>query len=181
MNEMLILVDKTDMQTGALDKVSVHREGLLHRAFSIFIFNSNHELLLQQRADQKYHSGGLWTNTCCGHPRNEELTAVAVQRRLKEEMGLICDLSFQFNFIYKSQFENGLVEHELDHVYFGMSDSIPQPNPTEVKHWKYLDLERLNREVLQHPDKYTAWLKICLPKIMKLYVQEIGMGEIIIK
>ena len=119
--EKVILVDKNDRQVGLMEKQEAHIKGLLHIAFSIFIFNTKNELLLQKRATQKYHSGGLWTNTCCSHPRENESTIDAAYRRLNEEMGMICDLKFKFNFIYKAKLDNNLYEHELDHVFFGFS------------------------------------------------------------
>lgn len=167
MKENLILVDEQDREIGILDKWNVHVRGLLHRAFSAFIFNSKGELLLQQRADQKYHSGGLWTNTCCSHPLTGETTDSAVNRRLMEEMGLECVVDFQFKFQYKTAFDNGLIEHELDHVYFGLSDTKPIPNPQEVKNWEYISLEVLQRELEQHPERYSAWLKICFPQVLQ--------------
>src|SRR6187399_1825004 len=127
MEDYLILVDEQDKQYGKLEKQLVHELGLLHRAFSVFIFNKKGELLLQQRADEKYHSAGLWTNTCCSHPRFGEEIKDSVTRRLEEEMGMNCEMEFAFSFIYKSTFENGLTEHEFDHVFFGISDELPVP------------------------------------------------------
>ena len=165
MKELLILVDDKDNELGTMDKLSVHQKGLLHRAFSIFIFNSKGELLLQQRADDKYHSEGLWANTCCSHPRDGEKVSEAVHRRLMEEMGMVCDLHFKFSFIYKKQFANGLTEHELDHVYFGRGDEFPKPNKEEVKDWKYMTLDQLESDIEENPHHYTAWLKISLPQV----------------
>ena len=126
--EIVILVDKTDNPIGEMEKQEAHIKGVLHRAFSIFIFNSKGEVLLQQRAFHKYHSGGLWTNTCCSHPRNGETTIQAANRRLKEEMGMSCALTEEFTFIYKAKLDNDLYEHELDHVLFGTTDLLPQIN-----------------------------------------------------
>lgn len=165
MTDYLILVDKNDKQWGKLEKLLVHELGLLHRAFSVFIFNSKGELLLQQRADDKYHSGGLWTNTCCSHPRFGEEISWAIERRLKEEMGISCKTDFVFSFIYKTQFENGLTEHEFDHVYFGVSDELPIPEKSEVKNWKYISIKNLEADIIIHPERYTAWMKICLPQV----------------
>lgn len=165
MKGLLILVDKSDNIVGAMDKLSVHEKGLLHRAFSIFIFNSRGELLLQQRADNKYHSGGLWSNTCCSHPEYGEGNADAVKRRLEEEMGMNCSTRFAFSFIYKVQFDNGLTEYEFDHVYLGSSDVVPTPNPQEVKAWQYMSLPTLKDEIAKNPQLYTEWLKICLPML----------------
>jgi isopentenyl-diphosphate delta-isomerase len=167
MNEQLILVDEHDNQTGVMDKLSVHQKGLLHRAFSVFIFNSKDELLLQQRAENKYHSSLLWSNTCCSHPVDGEKISDTIERRLKEEMGLNCNTGFAFSFIYKSNFQNGLTEYEFDHVYFGRSDELPKPNPQEVKDWKYITLENLEKEISASSQQFSEWLKICLPQIIE--------------
>ena len=172
MEEQLILVDEEDREVGIMDKLAVHQQGLLHRAFSVFIFNKKGELLLQQRADEKYHSGGLWTNTCCSHPRQGEELNVAVPRRLNEEMGMQCPAEFMFSFTYRMDFDNGLTEHEFDHVYFGRSDDLPQPNPSEVKNFKYIGLEELQKAIEQKPEDFTAWLKICLPKVQEHFIRE---------
>lgn len=168
MKEQLILVDEEDNETGAMEKLSVHQRGLLHRAFSVFIFNSKDELILQQRAEEKYHSAGLWSNTCCSHPVAGEEISNTIRRRMKEEMGLQCEVDFKFKFIYEIQFENGLTEHEYDHVYFGESDDIPVPDPAEVKDWRYISLEGLRKEISLNPQDFSEWLKICLPKVMNM-------------
>ncbi|MEO8150270.1 MAG: isopentenyl-diphosphate Delta-isomerase [Bacteroidia bacterium] len=165
--EFLILVDEKDQQWGKLEKELVHQLGLLHRAFSIFIFNSKGELLLQQRADSKYHSGGLWTNTCCSHPRFGEDLSDAVNRRLIEEMGMKSKTEFAFSFVYKANFENGLTEHEFDHVFFGVTDDLPKPEKLEVKDWKYMNIKLLENDLEQNPHQYTAWLKICFNKVLR--------------
>lgn len=165
MEELLILVDENDNELGVLDKLTAHQTGSLHRAFSVFIFNSNNELLLQKRADEKYHSAGLWSNTCCSHPRDGEKIFEAINRRLREEMGMQCNTHFKFSFIYKIQFENGLTEHELDHVYFGKSDELPIPDHAEVKEWKYVSLHKLEKEISLNPNQFSEWMKICLPKV----------------
>lgn len=165
MDDLLILVDDNDREVGFMDKLSAHQAGVLHRAFSVFIFNTHGELLLQQRADGKYHSAGLWTNTCCSHPIKGEEFEATIARRLKEEMGIVCKTQFQFSFIYKAAFENGLTENELDHVYFGTTDDIPQPDAEEVKDWKYLGIQQLKEEIETQPEKFSAWLKVCLPKV----------------
>jgi isopentenyl-diphosphate delta-isomerase len=169
MSEYLILVDENDKQWGKLEKLMVHKLGLLHRAFSVFIFNLKGELILQQRADCKYHSGGLWTNTCCSHPRFGEELSWAIERRLQEEMGMNCETEFAFNFVYKSEFENGLIEHEFDHVYFGISEQIPTPEKQEVQNWEYVTIDNLEVDLLNHPEKYTVWLKVCFPQVKKYY------------
>ena len=171
MNDYLILVDEKDVEWGKLEKLLVHQMGLLHRAFSVFIFNSKGELLLQQRADDKYHSGGLWTNTCCSHPRFGENISWAIERRLIEEMGMRCKTDFAFSFTYKASFANGLIEHEFDHVYFGMSDKLPIPEKSEVQDYRYITLENLEREITSQPEKYTEWLKICLPKVKSCFLE----------
>jgi isopentenyl-diphosphate delta-isomerase len=165
--EFLILVDEKDQAYGKLEKAEVHKSGLLHRAFSIFIFNTKGELLLQQRADEKYHSAGLWSNTCCSHPRYGEEIADAVARRLSEEMGMHSKTEFAFSFIYKARFKNGLTEHEYDHVYWAVSDELPNPAKDEVKDWKYLGLKSLGEELKKRPDLYTEWLKICFDRLLK--------------
>lgn len=167
MEEQVILVDTYDLPKGKMEKIEAHEKGLLHRAFSVFIFNSKNELLLQQRAKDKYHSSGLWTNTCCSHPRWGESNLDAAKRRLKEEMGMECDLRYGFNFIYKSEFEDGLIEHELDHVFFGISDELPHINKTEVENFRYMSLKDLQKEIQNNPTAYTTWLKICLNKVIE--------------
>ena len=144
--EKVILVDKTDHQIGEMEKQEAHIKGLLHRAFSIFIFNSKGEVLLQQRAFHKYHSGGLWTNTCCSHPRNGETTIQAANRRLMEEMGMSCVLTEEFSFIYKAKLDNDLYEHELDHVLFGTTDLLPQINKEEVADYKYSSFKTYSKK-----------------------------------
>ncbi len=158
--EKVILVDRQDNPIGLMEKLEAHEKALLHRAFSVFVFNSKGELLLQQRALHKYHSPGLWTNTCCSHQRAGESNLQAGRRRLKEEMGMECDLEDTFWFIYKAQFDNGLTEHELDHVLVGSSDEDPKINPEEVADFKWMTLEDVKRDMEVHPDLYTEWFKI---------------------
>ena len=162
LNDLLILVDQNDQSIGTADKQEVHSKGLLHRAFSIFIFNKNGELLLQRRALSKYHSGGLWSNTCCGHPLHEESTADAASRRLNEEMNLKTELKYSCSFQYKTTFENGLIENEIDHVFYGVTDQLPELNPYEAIEWKYIVPAALVEDVNKNPDRYTYWLKICI-------------------
>ncbi|RZK08835.1 MAG: isopentenyl-diphosphate Delta-isomerase, partial [Flavobacterium sp.] len=152
MLEQVILVDKNDLPTGQMEKIEAHQKGLLHRAFSVFVFNSKNELLLQQRAKTKYHSGGLWTNTCCSHPRFGESNSVAAKRRLREEMGMDCDLEYGFSFTYKAEFADGLVEHEFDHVFFGRSDDTPVINNLEVETYKYMDIDTLKSQIKATPE-----------------------------
>lgn len=166
MKELLILVDTNDREIGVSDKLSVHQKGELHRAFSVFIFNDKGELLLQQRANDKYHSPALWSNSCCSHPRLGETTLDAANRRLHEEMGMHCELKFAFSFIYNVKFDNGLIEHEFDHIYFGKSNEPPKLNEDEAQDWKYMTMEKLQQELKYQPSLYTAWLKISLPLLM---------------
>lgn len=167
MDEQVILVDEKDNPIGIMEKMEAHRKGALHRAFSIFIFNNKGELLLQQRALDKYHSGGKWTNTCCSHPRPNEKTIDAAQRRLQEEMGMSCDLTFNFQFQYKAEFNNGLIEHEIDHVFFGKSDSLPILNPNEVESYQYKTLIGIKKDIQQNPEEFTPWFKICFDQVLE--------------
>jgi isopentenyl-diphosphate delta-isomerase len=167
MEDQVILVDHNDQIVGKIGKMEAHTQGLLHRAFSIFIFNSKGELLLQQRALNKYHSAGKWTNTCCSHPKPNEDTLKAAQRRLNEEMGMHCELTYGFSFTYKALFTNGLIEHEYDHVFFGLSDELPVINHEEVVAFNYINLTNLTEELKQNPDIYSAWLKVCFNKVIK--------------
>jgi isopentenyl-diphosphate delta-isomerase len=171
MAEYLILTDEKDQFVGMMEKLMVHKLGLLHRAFSIFIFNSRGEMLLQQRAYDKYHSGGLWSNACCSHPRFEERIPDAVNRRLWEEMGIQADTDFAFSFTYRATLENDLTEHEYDHVYVGITDAIPNPDKREVHSWKYISLQALQDDMKKHPANYTEWFKLCIPELIKHYSQ----------
>jgi isopentenyl-diphosphate delta-isomerase len=167
--ERVILVDREDKQVGLMPKMEAHISGELHRAFSIFIFNSKGELLLQQRAFDKYHSGGKWTNTCCSHPRAGEGTLQAAHRRLAEEMGMECELTYGFNFIYKAAVNEGILEHEFDHVYFGISDELPKIALEEVAAYKYMDIMTLSNAMKNAPNEYTEWLKICFNRVLEFY------------
>ncbi len=164
--ENVILVDKKDNEIGIGEKIKIHQEGKLHRAFSIFIFNSKSELLLQKRSNTKYHSGGQWTNTCCGHPRPVEPIEKAAHRRINEEMGFDCELKEIFSFIYQVKFDNTLFEHEYDHVIMGRFDGKLIPNRDEVSDWKWIDIERLKKDIQENPDWYTPWLKISIDRIV---------------
>lgn len=167
MEDHVILVDNGDNQIGTMEKMAAHLSGALHRAFSVFIFNHRQELLLQQRALDKYHSAGLWTNTCCSHPKPGELLIDAANRRLQEEMGMECELVYGFPFTYEEAFSNDLIEHEYDHVFFGRSDALPQLNPEEVAAYKYISLTTLEKELKDNPEQYSAWLKICFNKMVE--------------
>lgn len=161
----VILVDADDAPIGTMEKMEAHRQGRLHRAFSIFLFNTAGDLLLHQRALSKYHSGGLWTNTCCSHPRDGETVLEAAHRRLEEEMGMTAALQPQFSFIYKRMLDQGLTEHEFDHVLFATSDAPPIPNPDEVASYRYASLEDIAVDIAAHPDQYTEWFKICFHEV----------------
>ncbi len=169
MNDSVMIVDKDDRMYGTMDKMAAHRAGVLHRALSVFIFNSRGELLLQQRALTKYHSGGLWTNTCCSHPRPGETTSAAASRRLKEEMGISCCLEFTFSFYYKATVSLALVEHEIDHVFFGISNEVPCINAAEAAAYKYMGMDELAAALRNNPKNYTAWLAICFDSVMSSY------------
>lgn len=158
--EKVILVNERDEQIGLMPKLEAHEKAELHRAFSIFILNSKNEVMLQQRASQKYHSPLLWTNTCCSHQREGESNIQAGNRRLMEEMGFSTELKELFHFIYKAPFDNGLTEHELDHVMVGYFDGEPVINPEEVENWKWMDIDAIKEDMQVHPEKYTVWFKI---------------------
>lgn len=158
--ENVILVNRNDEQIGLMPKLEAHEKAVLHRAFSVFILNNKNEIMLQQRANQKYHSPSLWTNTCCSHQRDGETNIQAGSRRLFEEMGFKTELKELFHFIYKAPFDNGLTEHELDHVMIGYYDEDPIINPDEVADWKWMSIENVKREMLVHPEIYTVWFKI---------------------
>ena len=162
MEEQLVLVDRNDNAIGLAEKLHVHRNGSLHRALSIFVFDSSGNLLLQQRAQTKYHSGNLWSNTCCGHPRPGESSQDAAHRRLTEEMGFDCELREVFSFIYHAKLDETFFEHEFDHVFIGRFDDAPVPNPEEVRDWKWISIPDLLKDIETTPDKYTYWLKISL-------------------
>lgn len=170
--EEVVLVNERDEALGTMEKLEAHRQGVLHRAFSIFLFDESGQLLLQQRAAGKYHSALLWTNTCCSHPRPDEPVASAANRRLQEEMGLSVELDHRFTFIYKARVAEYLWEHELDHVLFGTLKGTPTPDPTEVEDWKLIPLDELESDLERHPERYTAWLKHCWPKVMHALRQE---------
>ena len=165
--EYVILVDEHDNAIGTMEKHQAHVEGLLHRAFSIFIFNSEKKILLQKRASTKYHCGGLWTNACCSHPRENEHTLEAANRRLAEEMGIQCSLTPLFSFSYKTEFDNGLTEHEIDHVFFGSTDETPKLNSLEVEDYRYVGIEELQLEIKEFPQHFTPWFLIALNRVLE--------------
>ncbi|WP_034059721.1 isopentenyl-diphosphate Delta-isomerase [Lacinutrix jangbogonensis] len=162
--EKVILVNSKDEQIGLMPKMEAHEKGVLHRAFSVFVFNDKNELMLQQRALSKYHSPGLWTNTCCSHQREGESNLQAGKRRLQEEMGFVTPLEEKTSFIYKAPFDNGLTEHELDHIMVGYYNRVPKINADEVEAWKWKPLEDVKKDIQEQPELYTAWFKIIFDK-----------------
>jgi isopentenyl-diphosphate delta-isomerase len=158
--EQVILVNEKDEPIGLMNKMEAHEKAVLHRAFSVFVLNDKNEVMLQQRAHHKYHSPLLWTNTCCSHQRAGETNLQAGKRRLYEEMGFNAELKELFHFIYKAPFDNGLTEHELDHVMIGYSNEVPSINPEEVESWKWMKIEDIKDDMIQNPALYTIWFKI---------------------
>jgi isopentenyl-diphosphate delta-isomerase len=157
LQEYVVLVDQRDRAVGEMEKLEAHRAGALHRAFSVFVHDGAGRVLLQRRAQAKYHSGGLWSNTCCGHPRPGEETRAAATRRLREEMGFECALEAVGGFVYRARMGE-LTEHEFDHVFAGRFDGDPRPDPAEVMEWRWMDLDELARDLKAHPERYTVWL-----------------------
>ena len=165
MKEYVTLVDENDNVVGAAEKIDAHKDPKLHRAFSIFIFNSRGELLIQRRAEGKYHCPGMWANTCCGHPRPGESLEGAAHRRLREEMGFDARMEKAFSFIYKSEFENGLTEMEFDHVFVGKWNGTPDLNPGEAADYKWISRDVLEEDIIKNPGIYTTWFKIAWEKL----------------
>jgi isopentenyl-diphosphate Delta-isomerase len=161
----VIVVNEKDEVLGKEEKMKAHIDGLLHRAFSVFIFNGKGEMLLQQRAIEKYHSGGLWTNACCSHPAPNENTEAAALRRLQEEMGFTTTITKQFDFVYKASFDNGLTEHEFDHVFTGLYEGAINFNPDEVMDYCYTEMDRIANSLQANPEQYTAWFQLAFPKV----------------
>lgn len=168
MSERVILVDARDTPIGTADKLEAHRSGRLHRAFSVFVFNDRDELLLQRRADHKYHSGGLWSNTCCSHPRPGEETESAARRRLGEEMGFSCPLEPVSAMVYRADVGSGLVEHEYDHLLIGRWNGTPRPDPGEVSEWRWIAVRALLDEVVRQPRRFTYWFRVALLELDEL-------------
>ena len=163
---LLIAVDEHDRETGFVRKMTAHRKGILHRAFSVFVFDEAGRLLLQRRADDKYHSGGLWSNTCCSHPRAGESLLEAAHRRLREEMGLECPLRAVFSFAYRAALDGGLVEHEFDHVVVGRFEGAPAPDAREVGAWKWERVVAIQAQLADDPRAFTAWFKPALDGLL---------------
>lgn len=164
--ENVVLITEQDEPIGLMEKQEAHVAGVLHRAFSVFIFNHKGELLIQQRAFEKYHTPGKWTNTCCSHPREGETYEEGASRRLQEEMGFTCPIEHQFNFIYKADVGQGLTEHELDHVFKGVYNEEPVINPEEVAAYKWIDFDELQQDVQNNPEEYTPWFRIILKEYL---------------
>ncbi len=161
----VILVDEKDNVLGTLPKLEAHAKGLLHRAISVFLFDDEGNWIIQQRALNKYHSAGLWTNTCCSHPYYKETVIDAANRRLMEEMGVECELNFVFKLLYRAELDNELIEHELDHVFVGFTNQLPQPNVDEVMAWSKLSFFDIDQEIQLYPEKYTEWFKLLYKKV----------------
>lgn len=177
MENDVILVNETDEVVGRMEKMEAHLKALLHRAFSVFIFNNKGEMLLQQRAVSKYHSGGLWTNTCCSHPFPGEETAVAAARRLKQEMGFVTPIQKIFDFTYRAELDNGLTEHEFDHVFAGFYEGKIEPDPAEVADYRYQSLGEIESSLTLQPDLYTAWFHIAFPKVKQWAEQNLPVTQ----
>jgi isopentenyl-diphosphate delta-isomerase len=175
MEQQVILVNEKDEVTGATGKMEAHERGLLHRAFSVFVFNTKGEMLLQQRAIDKYHSGGLWTNACCSHPGPGEEIEAAAQKRLKEEMGFDIPVKKSFDFIYKANFENGLTEYEFDHVFVGEYEGFVSYNKEEVMDYCYKTMQEIRDSIKAHPQNYTAWFRLAFPKIETWWEKKYGL------
>ncbi len=167
MAEKVILVDEQDNALGLMEKMEAHRKGLLHRAFSVFVLNEKGELMIQQRAAHKYHSGKLWTNTCCSHPRDGEAVDAAAHRRLVEEMGFDCEIKKALEFTYRAELDLGMTEHEYDHLFIGHYNDSPKINPEEVMDWKWIDIDVLSKDIEAHPEEYTEWFKIIYQSFLK--------------
>lgn len=172
----LLLVNEQDEPVGTMEKMEAHRKGVLHRAFSVFIFDAHGRMLLQQRAAQKYHGGGLWTNACCSHPHPGEAVHEAAQRRLQEELGFTTPLEKLFHFTYRAEVENGLVEHEFDHVYAGSYAGPVAPDPAEVAAYAFMEMSEVDRALEQSPEGFTTWFRIIFPRISQWWATHFGQG-----
>ncbi len=172
-SEYIITVDEQDKETGYREKLEVHRNGILHRAFSAVIFNNNGEMLLQKRAKGKYHSPGLWSNTCCSHQRVGETLTEAVSRRIQEELGFTCDCKEIFQFKYYVEFDNGLMEHEIDHVFLGYFNEMVTPREDEVEQVQWVKLDQLRKDMKEYPQRYTVWFKILMEQPEMLSIDKL--------
>jgi isopentenyl-diphosphate delta-isomerase len=164
--ERVVLVDETDREVGTEGKMAAHLAGKLHRALSVFVFNRDGALLLQRRATAKYHSAGLWSNTCCSHPRPGEVPAAAAHRRLVEELGFDCPLQPAGTCLYRRALPGGLIEHELDHIFVGRFDGVPSPDPDEVAEWKWVQVDDVAADLRVHPERYSAWFGLALERVL---------------
>ena len=177
MTNEVVLVNEMDEVVGTMEKLRVHQEGLLHRAFSVFLFNREGKMLLHRRAEDKYHSGGLWTNACCSHPGPGDDILQAAMNRLKEEMGIQCEIKKLFEFTYKAEVGNNLTEYEYDHVFVGVYNDAPQPDPAEVSEWQWMHLESVKEEMQKHPEHFTAWFRIAIPLLeQSIYEKQIPVS-----
>ena len=165
--DQVVLVDEKDSETGVMEKLLAHQKGLLHRAFSVFIFNRNGDLLLQKRSADKYHSAGLWTNTCCSHPGSGEDVKLSAQKRLFSEMGINCSIEFLFTECYKLPLRDGLTEHEFDHVFYGICNDVPEISPDEVETYRYVSRQDLKEDIFKNPDYYTEWFKLLWERVFE--------------
>lgn len=175
--QQVILVNANDEPIGVMEKMEAHQKGLLHRAFSVFIFDTKGNMLLQQRSAEKYHSAGLWTNACCSHPQPGEKTGEAAQRRLQEELGFTTELKEIFSFTYHAKLENELMEHEFDHVFAGEYENALHPNPHEVADYTYETMSKIKKELQSHPQKFTSWFKIAFPKIEEWWKERYEVAD----
>ncbi|MEM9857401.1 MAG: isopentenyl-diphosphate Delta-isomerase [Bacteroidota bacterium] len=166
--EQVVLVDDKDEVLGTMEKLEAHEKGMLHRAFSVMVFNSKGELMLQKRAAHKYHSGGLWTNTCCSHPRPNESTEIAARRRLLEEMGIDASPEFKYKFIYRAELDRNLIEYEYDHVFTAVFDGAPELNTDEAEDWRFVPISKLRQDIAENPSNYTEWFKIIMDKYAQI-------------
>lgn len=167
----VILVDEFDNELGTMEKLEAHEKGLLHRAFSIFLFNDQGEMLLQKRAAEKYHCGDLWSNTCCSHPVKDVPIHTCLQNKLFQEMGIHAPVTKAFDYTYRALMANGLIEHEYDHVYLGRFNGIPAPNPDEVSEWRYASMDEVSRDLAQRPENYTAWFRLLFEPLSQHYAK----------
>lgn len=177
MDEHVILVDSNNRELGTMEKMEVHEKGLLHRAFSIFIFNSVGEMLVHRRAEEKYHCGGMWTNAVCSHPRPGESQSQALRRKMQQEMGFSTEVKKAFDFTYKAELSNGLIEHEYDEVFYGIYDGELAPNPMEVQDFRYVSISELSKSLRDNPEQFTPWFLNLFEPISKYYSSLVGVKQ----
>ena len=177
MREHVILVDLNNKEVGTMEKMEAHERGLLHRAFSIFIFNSNGQMLLHERAHDKYHCGGMWTNAICSHPRPGENQSQALRRKMKQEMGFCADVEKAFDFTYRAELKNGLVEYEYDQIFFGVYEGKLVPNPDEVNDFRYVSVSQIRKEIEENTVRFTPWFKLLFEPICQYYITLKQVGQ----